>query len=145
MRPYIVSEIRSSEGNLLKRVSPQVRRRVVSLETAHTVTKILEGVVTDGTGSKAAIPGFRVAGKTGTAQKIDPRTGRYSASRFVTSFAGYVPAENPQLAMIVVIDEPQGDAWGGTVAAPVFSRVGEQVLSYLGVGSREPVTLAMAL
>jgi cell division protein FtsI (penicillin-binding protein 3) len=145
MRPYIVSEIRSSEGNLLKRVSPQVRRRVVSLETAHTVTKILEGVVTDGTGSKAAIPGFRVAGKTGTAQKIDPRTGRYSASRFVTSFAGYVPAENPQLAMIVVIDEPQGDAWGGTVAAPVFSHVGEQVLSYLGVGSREPVTLAMAL
>jgi cell division protein FtsI (penicillin-binding protein 3) len=145
MRPYVVSEIRSSEGQLLKRVSPQVKRRVVSPETAHTVTKMLEGVVTDGTGVKAAIPGFRVAGKTGTAQKVDPRTGSYSASRFVTSFAGYVPAENPRLAMIVVIDEPQGDTWGGTVAAPVFSRVGEQVLSYLGVGSHEPVTLAMAL
>lgn len=144
MKPYVVSEIRGPEGHLLKRVSPQVRRRVVSLETAHTVTKILEGVITDGTGGKAAIPGFRVAGKTGTAQKIDPRTGSYSASRFVTSFAGYVPADNPRLAMIVVIDEPQGDAWGGTVAAPVFSRVGEQVLSYLGVGSHEPVTLAMA-
>lgn len=63
----------------------------------------------------------------------------------MTSFAGYVPANSPQLAMIVVIDEPQGDAWGGTVAAPVFSRVGEQVLSYLGVASEEPVTLAMAL
>ena len=144
MKPYVVSEIRGPEGHLLKRVSPQVRRRVVSLETAHTVTKILEGVVTDGTGGKAAIPGFRVAGKTGTAQKIDPRTGSYSVSRFVTSFAGYVPADNPRLAMIVVIDEPQGDAWGGTVAAPVFSRVGEQVLNYLGVGSHEPVTLAMA-
>lgn len=144
MKPYVVSEIRGPEGHLLKRVSPQVRRRVVSPETAHTVTKILEGVVTDGTGGKAAIPGFRVAGKTGTAQKIDPRTGGYSVSRFVTSFAGYVPADNPRLAMIVVIDEPQGDAWGGTVAAPVFSRVGEQVLNYLGVGSHEPVTLAMA-
>ena len=144
MKPYVVSEIRGPEGHLLKRVSPQVRRRVVSPETAHTVTKILEGVVTDGTGGKAAIPGFRVAGKTGTAQKIDPRTGSYSVSRFVTSFAGYVPADNPRLAMIVVIDEPQGDAWGGTVAAPVFSRVGEQVLNYLGVGSHEPVTLAMA-
>jgi cell division protein FtsI (penicillin-binding protein 3) len=109
------------------------------------MTNILEGVVTDGTGAKAAIPGFRVAGKTGTAQKIDPRTGSYSGSRFVTSFAGYVPANSPRLAMIVVIDEPQGDAWGGTVAAPVFSRVGEQVLSYLGVASEEPVTLAMAL
>jgi cell division protein FtsI (penicillin-binding protein 3) len=144
MKPYVVSEIRGPEGHLLKRVSPQVRRRVVSPETAHTVTKILEGVVTDGTGGKAAIPGFRVAGKTGTAQKIDPRTGSYSVSRFVTSFAGYVPADNPRLAMIVVIDEPQGDTWGGTVAAPVFSRVGEQVLNYLGVGSHEPVTLAMA-
>ena len=144
MKPYVVSEIRGPEGHLLKRVSPQVRRRVVSPETAHTVTKILEGVVTDGTGGKAAIPGFRVAGKTGTAQKIDPRTGSYSVSRFVTSFVGYVPADNPRLAMIVVIDEPQGDAWGGTVAAPVFSRVGEQVLNYLGVGSHEPVTLAMA-
>ncbi len=144
MKPYVVSEIRGPEGHLLKRVSPQVRRRVVSPETAHTVTKILEGVVTDGTGGKAAIPGFRVAGKTGTAQKIDSRTGSYSVSRFVTSFAGYVPADNPRLAMIVVIDEPQGDAWGGTVAAPVFSRVGEQVLNYLGVGSHEPVTLAMA-
>ncbi len=144
MRPYVVSEVRSSEGHLLKRVSPQVRRQAVFPETARTMTKILEGVVTDGTGAKAAISGFRVAGKTGTAQKIDPRTGSYSASRFVSSFAGYVPADNPRLAMIVLIDEPQGDTWGGTVAAPVFSRVGEQVLSYLGVASDEPVTLAMA-
>jgi cell division protein FtsI (penicillin-binding protein 3) len=144
MKPYIVSEIRDAEGSILKQVPPQVRRRVVSLETARSVTKILEGVVTDGTGTKAAIPRFRVAGKTGTAQKIDPRTGTYSDSQFVASFVGYVPADRPRLAMIVAIDEPQGEAWGGAVAAPVFSRVGEQVLSYLGVSSNESVTVAMA-
>jgi len=144
MKPYVVSEIRDADGHIIKQVPPQVKRRVISPETAHSVTKILEGVVTDGTGVKAAIPGFRVAGKTGTAQKIDPRTGTYSNSRFVSSFAGYVPADSPRLAMIVVIDEPQGEAWGGTVAAPIFSRVGEQVLGYLGVSSNEPVTLAMA-
>lgn len=144
MRPYVVSEIRDAEGQILRQIPPQSRRRVVSPETARSVTKILEGVVTDGTGAKAAIPGFRVAGKTGTAQKIDPRTGAYSASRFVASFTGYAPADNPHLAMLVVIDEPLGDTQGGTVAAPVFSRVGEQVLSYLGVPSDAPVTLAMA-
>ena len=144
MRPYVVSEIRDAQGQTLKEVQPHVKRRVISPETARIVTTILEGVVTDGTGGKAAIAGFRVAGKTGTAQKIDSRTGRYSASQFVSSFVGYVPANNPRLAMIVVIDEPQGESWGGTVAAPVFNRVGEQVLNYLGVSSDVPVKLAMA-
>jgi cell division protein FtsI (penicillin-binding protein 3) len=144
MKPYVVSEIRDGQGRMLKQVLPQARRRVISPETARTVTTMLEGVVTDGTGAKAAIPGIRVAGKTGTAQKIDPRTGTYSATQFVGSFVGFAPAENPRLAMIVVIDEPQGEAWGGTVAAPVFQRVGEQVLNYLGVSSGEPVKLAWA-
>lgn len=144
MKPYVVSEVRDAQGKTLRQILPQVKRRVVSPETARTVTSILEGVVTDGTGTKAAIPGFRVAGKTGTAQKIDPRTGAYSSTLFVGSFVGFVPADNPRLAMIVVIDEPQGENWGGTVAAPVFRRVGEQVLNYLGVSSDEPVKLAMA-
>ncbi|KAF4515866.1 hypothetical protein B566_EDAN000101 [Ephemera danica] len=144
MKPYVVSEVRDAQGKTLRQILPQVKRRVVSPETARTVTSILEGVVTDGTGAKAAIPGFRVAGKTGTAQKIDPRTGAYSSTLFVGSFVGFVPADNPRLAMIVVIDEPQGESWGGTVAAPVFRRVGEQVLNYLGVSSDEPVKLAMA-
>ena len=143
MRPYIVSEIRDAQGQALKEVLPHVKRRVISPETARTVTTILEGVVTDGTGGKAAIAGFRVAGKTGTAQKIDSHTRRYSASQFVSSFVGYVPANNPRLAMIVVIDEPRGESWGGTVAAPVFNRVGERVLNYLGVSSNEAVKLAM--
>lgn len=144
MKPYVVSEVRDAQGKALRQILPQVKRRVVSPETARTVTSILEGVVTDGTGAKAAIPGFRVAGKTGTAQKIDPRTGAYSSTLFVGSFVGFVPADNPRLAMIVVIDEPQGESWGGTIAAPVFRRVGEQVLNYLGVSSDEPVKLAMA-
>lgn len=144
MKPYVVAEIRDAHGRVIKRVLPSVKRRVISPETARTVTSILEGVVTDGTGSKAAIDGFRVAGKTGTAQKIDPRTRTYSTTKFVSSFVGYIPAEHPKLAMIVVLDEPSGEAWGGTVAAPVFRRVGEQILKYWGISSNEPVRLAMA-
>lgn len=109
-------------------------RRVLSAETARTMTRILQGVVSeDGTGKRAAIPGFTVAGKTGTAQKMDPRTGRYSADRFVSSFVGFVPAENPVLTLLVVIDEPKGVAWGGEVAAPAFSAIGGEVLHYLRV------------
>ncbi len=145
MKPYIVSEIRDAGGRLVQQSVPQVKRRIISAQTARTLTRILEGVVTEGTGTKAAVPGFRVAGKTGTAQKIDPRTGAYSPTQFVGSFVGYVPAEDPRLAMIVVIDEPQTEAWGGAVAAPVFRRVAEQVLPYLGVTSSETVKLAMAM
>ncbi len=144
MKPYVVSEARDQKGQLTKEVLPHVKRRVVSPDTARALTTILEGVVTSGTGSKAAVPGFRVAGKTGTAQKIDPRTGTYSNTQFVGSFVGFLPADAPRLAMIVVIDEPQGEAWGGTVAAPVFRRVSEQVLTYLGVSRDDQVKIAMA-
>jgi cell division protein FtsI (penicillin-binding protein 3) len=144
MKPYVVSEVRDHKGQSLRSVLPQVKRRVVSPQTARTLTTILEGVVTNGTGMKAAIPGYRVAGKTGTAQKVDPRTGTYSSTLSVGSFVGFVPADAPRLAMIVVIDEPQGEAWGGVVAAPVFRRVGEQVLTYLGVSRDDQVKIAMA-
>ena len=144
MKPYVVSEVRDQKGQALRNVLPQVKRRVVSPDTARTLTTILEGVVTNGTGTKAAIPGYRVAGKTGTAQKVDPRTGTYSSTLSIGSFVGFVPADAPRLAMIVVIDEPQGEAWGGVVAAPVFRRVGEQVLTYLGVSRDDQVKIAMA-
>jgi len=143
MKPYVVSGMRDQKGQLVKETLPYVKRRVVSPVTARTLTTILEGVVTSGTGTKAAIPGFRVAGKTGTAQKVDPRTGAYSSALSVGSFVGFVPADSPRLAMIVVIDEPQGEAWGGVVAAPVFRRVGEQVLTYLGVSRDDQVKIAM--
>jgi cell division protein FtsI (penicillin-binding protein 3) len=143
MKPYVVSEIRDAAGHLVAQIEPRVRRQPISTATAHTLTDILEGVVTIGTGRKAAVPGYRVAGKTGTAQKIDPRTGAYSSSQLVGSFVGYVPAENPRLAIVVVIDEPKVEAWGGVVAAPVFRRIAEQVLPHLGVSPQEPVKLAL--
>jgi cell division protein FtsI (penicillin-binding protein 3) len=143
MKPYVVSEVRDHKGQSLKDILPHVKRRVISPGTARTLTTIMEGVVTNGTGLKAAIPGFRVAGKTGTAQKVDPRTGTYSSAMSIGSFAGFVPADAPRLAMIIVIDEPLGEAWGGVVAAPVFRRVGEQVLTYLGVPRDDQVKIAM--
>lgn len=145
MRPHVVSDVRDQKGQPVKEILPHVRRRVVSPATARTLTTILEGVVTSGTGTKAAIPGFRVAGKTGTAQKVDPRTGAYSSALSIGSFVGFVPADSPRLAMIVVIDEPQGEAWGGVVAAPVFRRVGEQTLTYMGVPRDDQVKIAMAV
>jgi cell division protein FtsI (penicillin-binding protein 3) len=144
MKPYVVSEVRNTNNLPVAQTKPQVRRRVISTETAGTLSRLLEKVVTNGTGGKAAIPGYRVAGKTGTAQKIDPRSGAYSSTSLVGSFAGFVPAEDPQLAIIVVIDEPHGEAWGGAVAAPVFRKVGEQALNYLGIPAEEPVKLALA-
>ena len=144
MKPYVVAEVRDQKGQRVKEILPQVKRRVVSPATARTLTTIMEGVVTSGTGTKAAIPGFRVAGKTGTAQKVDPRTGTYSSALSIGSFVGFVPADAPRLAIIVVVDEPQGEAWGGVVAAPVFQRVGEQVLTYLGVPRDDQVKIAMA-
>jgi cell division protein FtsI (penicillin-binding protein 3) len=144
MRPYVVSEVRDEHGQLVAQVTPQVRRRPITAETAQTLGTILEGVVTAGTGSKAAVAGYRVAGKTGTAQKIDPDTGAYSAALSVASFAGYVPAEDPRLTIVAIVDEPHGEAWGGTVTAPIFRRVAEQVLPYLGVSSQDPVKVALA-
>lgn len=144
MRPFVVSEVRDARGQVVAQVTPQVRRRPITLDTARTLGRILEGVITTGTGAKAAVAGYRVAGKTGTAQKIDPETGGYSDELFVASFVGYVPADDPRLAIVAIIDEPQGEAWGGTVAAPVFRRVAEQTLTYLGVSSQEPMKLALA-
>ena len=144
MKPYVVAEVSDQKSQPVKEVLPQVKRRVVSPTTARMLTTILEGVVTNGTGTKAAIPGFRVAGKTGTAQKVDPRTGTYSSALSIGSFVGFVPADAPRVAMIVIIDEPQGEAWGGVVAAPVFRRVGEQVLTYMGVPRDDQVKIAMA-
>jgi cell division protein FtsI (penicillin-binding protein 3) len=99
----------------------------------------------DGTGVEAAIPGFRVAGKTGTAQKIDPATGRYTDTHYVASFVGFVPAEKPRLVIAVVLDEPMGGMYGGgSVAAPVFRRVGEMALRYLGVTPRGSVPMKLS-
>ena len=137
MRPFLVREISDHQGRSVWEHVPHIRRRPISAETAKTVTDLLVNVVDRGTGKRAAIPGYRVAGKTGTAQKVDPETGTYSSTKFVGSFVGFVPAEDPQLAILVMIDEPQGPAWGGVVAAPVFRKVAEQALRYLSVAPGE--------
>lgn len=137
MRPFLVREISDHQGRSIWEHVPHIRRRSISAETAETVTDLLVNVVERGTGKRAAVPGYRVAGKTGTAQKVDPETGTYSSTKFVGSFVGFVPAEDPQLAILVVIDEPQGPAWGGVVAAPVFRKVAEQALRHLSVAPVE--------
>jgi len=137
MRPRLVSEIRDADGHAVKTFPPEVRRQAISAETAAKMMKILEGTVSkEGTGERAAIPGYRIAGKTGTAQKIDPVTRRYSRQDTVTSFVGIVPAEDPRIVILVVVDSPKGVAWGGTVAAPAFKNIAEQVLRYMQIPPR---------
>jgi len=94
---------------------------------------MLEDVVTDGTAKTSKLEGYRAAGKTGTAQKIDPVTRRYSSSKYVASFAGFAPVSDPRIALVVVVDEPKGQYYGGEVAAPVFKRIVEQVLQLKSV------------
>ncbi len=101
---------------------------------------ILKSVVKDGTGKKAAVQGYEIAGKTGTAQKYDPKTGGYSKTAFVSSFVGFAPADAAKVAILVMIDEPKGTHWGGSVAAPVFSSIARETLRYLNVPpSDQPV------
>ena len=132
--PHVVSKILSPEGQVFKPSRDITMKRVISAETAETFKEILKSVVEEGgTGRKAFIDGNEVAGKTGTAQIINPLTKGYSKEKFVSSFVGFVPADNPRLAMIVVIYEPEGQSYGGVVAAPVFRDIANKALSYLNI------------
>ncbi|MFH0935351.1 MAG: penicillin-binding transpeptidase domain-containing protein [Candidatus Omnitrophota bacterium] len=130
MRPYVVQEVRDKYGETIKKVPPVMIRKVISLETANRVKKILGGVVEDGTGKMAKIPGSSAAGKTGTAQKLEPN-GSYSHNKFFASFIGFAPLEDPLVAIVVVVDEPRPYYFGGVVAAPVFKVVAGDVIKYL--------------
>ncbi|MBI3599111.1 MAG: penicillin-binding protein 2 [Nitrospinae bacterium] len=136
MRPHIVKAI-EDEGIAVKEFKPEVVRRVVSEKTCRELTDILEYTVKYGTGKKAIMEGYSVAGKTGTAQKADQDIKGYSKDKFVSTFIGYVPSKNPKLAILVIIDEPEGMAWGGEVAAPVFKEIARQTLRYLKVPSEK--------
>jgi len=133
MTPYIVQRIHTTKGDEVWNRKPEIRRHPIRGRTAQSLTTLLENVVEQGTGKEAAISGYRVAGKTGTAEKVDPKTGRYSSTKFIGSFVGFAPVEDPRFVMLVMIDEPVGPAWGGAVAAPVFRKVGEHVLRHLHV------------
>jgi cell division protein FtsI (penicillin-binding protein 3) len=109
-------------------------KRIISSGTAAEVRKMLEGVVrVGGTGTEAAIDGYTLAGKTGTANKIDPKTGTYSDSAYVASFVGFAPARDPKLLVTVTVDEPKGGIYGGEIAAPAFQRIAQFALPYLGI------------
>ena len=132
MKPYIVSEI-VDRGGKEQKVAPQSMGRVITAETAAKVNKMLQRVVESGTGQKAKPTGYTAAGKTGTAQKIDHRTGGYSKKEYVSSFVGFTPIVAPRLVIVVMVDTPEGVIFGGSVAAPVFKAVAEQSLAYLQV------------
>ncbi len=130
--PHLVREIRNSSGVVVYRPQSQ-QRRVISAETAIVLRGMLEGVTLKGTAKKAQLDGYSAAGKTGTAQKIDPKTRAYSKTKYVGSFVGFAPVKNPAVVIIVVMDEPTGSYHGGDVAAPVFREIAEQILPELGV------------
>jgi cell division protein FtsI (penicillin-binding protein 3) len=134
MKPLIVRRIEDAEGRVVSETKPLVVRRVLEPETVDTLTEMLKLVVTDGTGRRAEVPGYVVAGKTGTAQKVDPATGRYSNVDHVASFVGFVPAARPALVILASLDSPRGPRnEGGDVAAPLFARVAESALRVLAV------------
>jgi len=134
MEPYLVERITDADGREAQKRLPQVRRRVISEKTARQVRDMMIGVTEPGgTGTRAALSGYRVAGKTGTAQKVDTVTGGYSPDKRVSSFVGFVPADNPALVLSITVDEPKGKAYGGLVAAPVFARIAGQTLSHLNI------------
>ncbi len=132
MKPRIAKELLDKEGNVVHSFEPEVRRKVISEETSKTMLSILESVVSEGTGGKAYVPGFRVGGKTGTAQKVVD--GRYANGKYVASFLAIAPADDPKVVVLVVIDEPSnGEFYGGRIAAPVAGQVIKETLSYLEV------------
>lgn len=145
LEPHIVKEVNESDGekSIKKTFSPQIIRRVISQQSADILKEMLCKVVEKGTGEKAKLQGYRVAGKTGTAQKFDPKIKSYSKDKYVASFCGFAPAEDPQLVCLVILDEPKRDYWGGSSAAPLFSHVVSRAMNILGIPARTtPVLLA---
>jgi cell division protein FtsI (penicillin-binding protein 3)/stage V sporulation protein D (sporulation-specific penicillin-binding protein) len=143
MTPRIVKSITTEDGRNIATFSPTVLRQVISPETAAQIGNALRGVVSDrGTAAAATVPGFTISGKTGTAQKVDPKGG-YEKGKYVVSFIGYLPAENPQFVGLVVLDDAHTDKpemnYGGLVAGPIFSRVAEKAARYLDLEPHEDV------
>jgi cell division protein FtsI (penicillin-binding protein 3) len=139
MKPYILRSVTDKNNVPIKMYNPTVVRKVISVETAKRLTNMLTEVVgsADGTGKNANIVNVAVAGKTGTSQKFDFSLGEYSSEKVRTSFMGFFPADNPQVAILVILDEPQRDKWGGVAAAPVFKSIGEQILNCFKTNIRE--------
>jgi len=147
--PRIVKSITTSDGKTISSLSPVVLRQVISPETARQIGDALRGVVSDrGTAAAAAVPGFTIAGKTGTAQKVDPRGG-YEKGKYIVSFSGYLPAEHPEFVGIVVLDDAKTSKpelnYGGLVAGPIFSRIAERAARYLDLEPHEEIRKAIPM
>ncbi len=145
--PRIVKSITTSDGKSVSSLAPVVLRQVISSETAKEIGDALRGVVSDsGTAAAAAVPGFTIAGKTGTAQKVNPRGG-YEEGKYVVSFAGYLPAEHPEFVGLVVLDDAHTSKpelnYGGLVAGPIFSRLAEKAARYLDLEPHEEIRKAL--
>ena len=126
MKPYLVRNIMNNDGDIIHEFEPKLLRQVVSKNTSEEMRNILEGVVTNGTGGNAKIEGYKVAGKTGTSEK-------YVDGKYISSFIGFAPADNPEVAILVTLDEPQGIYYGGQTAGPAFKQIMEETLKYLGI------------
>ena len=134
MHPYIVREIRNPDGSVYEERTPREIRRVLEPTVDRTLIGLLEQVVASGGGMKAGVKGYRIAGKTGTAQKIRRETAGYLEGRYIASFCGFAPVEDPIFTVLVMIDDPRGgDFYGGQIAAPVASRIFTQLLRYAHV------------
>src|ERR1700732_386418 len=141
MKPHVVQAIKRG-ARIVQAQGPRAAadpRRVIRPETAATLRRLMEGVVLSGTGKLARLDGWTAAGKTGSAQKIDPATGRYSPTQLIASFTGFAPISNPAVTILVSLDSPVGLHEGGPVAAPIFKRIAEQVLPYLEVPRNVPL------
>src|SRR5229473_513532 len=136
MQPQIIRAVLDAHGREVRAFEPKAVRQVISPDTARELTTILTAAVREGTGHHAAIPGYEVAGKTGTAQKMDPSTRRYSHAPGILSFVGFAPADDPRIAMIVLLDEPKNEKWGSEAAAPIFAAIGREALPHLNVPPR---------
>lgn len=136
MKPYIVRAVYDQNGRLVQSFSPYQVRRVVSKETARAVNKIMRTVITPGgTGVRASLKDYSVSGKTGTAQKIG-ENGTYAEGKYMASFIGFAPSEDPKVTILVIIDEPQKKHYGGIVAAPVFKKIANEALNYLNISPK---------
>ncbi len=134
VKPYLVDKIISLDGMVIQEGKPKVVKRVISYDTAKEVARILEDVITKGgTGERAEVPGFRIAGKTGTAQIPNPQTRGYYSDRHMASFIGFAPANDPKITLVVIVESPKISPYGGVVAAPIFKGIMEKVLFYLGI------------
>jgi cell division protein FtsI (penicillin-binding protein 3) len=134
LEPILVKHVSDGNGDTMRESGVHVRREVVAPGVARMVAEMLTAATeAGGTGKEAAVPGFRVAGKTSTAQKVDPATGKYSMEKFTAAFVGFVPVDHPRIVVAVVLDEPSIGHYGGDLAGPVFRRVAEASLRYLGV------------